>query len=744
MFLVSARVLSERGRSGRRPNPALAAVPGGCEPQGRLPQRDETQRRAKRPRRNGTDRLRAVAAALLTLSASMPQGYAQQTGAGQRTPEKAASSLPAAPAPELTQPFSLRPSARDFTKPFVPWFGNPIDRYRPISIAKANFENPVRLSDLVKDGKIYLSLSDALALAIQDNYDIAIARYDLDIADTDILRTRSGAAPLGAPSGLVTGTLGGSTSTLTTGGGPGGTTVGSGGAGSGSEGLTLTTAGAGPTPEALDPTLTGTLQWQREYLPEVNTLLSGGLPKLNTNTDEYNFTFNKGFVTGTSLAVSIQNQRITTDTPFTTYSPELQSIFQAQVTQHLLQGAGIWVNKRFMYQAINDRRITNASFRQQILYTVNQVESIYWGLVQAYEDVQSKQRALDQSTQLLSDDRKQLQIGTMAPLDVVNAESGVATDKQALISAENSLNYQQQIMKQAIARNLNDPVLSAAPVIPTDRVSLEPIPEESEPVEALVQEAFKRRPELEEAVLTLRNDEITLRGARNALLPTLDAYAFYGSSALGGSQGPSCLVFNSTTFSTSPCAPGQYASVGYGSVLQNLFNSSASNKGVGFNLSIPLSNREAQSVQARSLMEYRQAELRLEQLYTQIRMQVVNAKYALTNDRAAVEAAIAARNYDQQSLDDEVKKLHLGASTTANVLLQQRNLAAAEDSLIAAHAQYAKDRASLYQVVATTLQHYGINLNDAATGNVQTAPVVPGVQPAQPGNEPSMTPPGAQ
>lgn len=690
-------------------------------------------------RKKETGRLRAAACILLMLSATTPPGFAQ-AGTPTQPREKAASSLPPAPEPEATAPLYLRPSMRDFAKPFVPWYGNPIQRYLPTSIAKADFANPVRLTDLVKDGKIYLSLSDALALALEDNYDIAIARYDLDIADTDILRTRNGAVPLGAPSGVVTGTLGGSVSTLSTGGGPGGTSVGSGGAGSGVSGLTVTTAGAGPAPENLEPTVGATVQFERALQPQVNTLFSNGKRVLNTNTNSYDFTFNKGFVTGTSLTVGLNNSRISTNAPFTVYSPELTSNFKATVTQHLLQGAGIWVNKRFMYQALNDRRITDASFRQQILYTVNQVESIYWGLVSDYEDVQAKQRALDQSTQLLSDDRKQLQIGTMAPLDVVNAESEVASDKQALISSENSLNYQQQIMKQAIARNLNDPVLSTAPVIPTDRVSLQPLPEESEPVEALVQEAFKQRPELEEAVLTLRNDEITLRGARNALLPTLDVYGFYGAAALGGAQGPNCLT-GSFTSGLGPCPPGTFPTVGYGTVAGRLFNSSAPDKGLGFSLNIPLTNRTAQATQARSLMEYRQAELRLEQLYTQIRMQVVNQRYALTNDRAAVQAAQAAADYDQQSMNDELKKLHLGASTEANVMLQQRNLATAQYNLIVAHAQYAKDRASLYQILASTLHEYGINLNEAASGNVSTAPLVPGVQPAPPEDEPSMQPP---
>ena len=706
----------------------------------------EDQKTATGPvRRNGAQRLKALTAAMLTLAAGMPSGFAQQQsggvqGAGAKGQEKQASQLPSAPAPVLTQPLDLRPGNRDFSKPAGRLLGNPINMYRPTSIGKASFANSVRLENLVKDGKIYLSLSDAIALAIENNYDIAIARYDLDIADTDILRTKAGFAPLGAPSGLVTGTQGGSASILSTGGGPGGTTGGSGGAGTGPQGQSFTTAGAGPAPEVLDPNITGTLQWERSRQPQSNTLFSGGKSSLTTNTNLYEFGYNQGWVTGTALQASIQNQRITTDNPFDTYSPQLNSIFKATVTQHLLQGAGIWINKRFMYQAQNDRRIADSGFREQILYTVNQVESIYWGLVGAYEDVQAKQRALAQSSRLSDDTHKQLEIGTVAPLDVVQADSTVATDKQALTASQNTLNYQQQIIKQAIARNLNEPTLATAPVIPTDRISLDQLPEESQPVENLVQSAFQNRPELEQAALTLRNDEITLKGARNQLLPALDVYGFYGSSALGGSQNPN---YNLSAFGGGTVPPGTFPTIGYGTVLNNLFNSTAPDKGAGFSMTIPIRNRSAQAQQARSLMEYRQAELRLAQLYTQIRMQVVNAQFALTNDRAEVQSSLAARDYAQQSLDAEQKKLHLGASTTANVLQQERNLAVAENNLIAANAAFAKDRAGLYQVLATTLQHYGINLQDAAKGSVNTAPTIPGVQPAGPG-EPNAAPMPAQ
>ena len=508
-------------------------------------------------------KLRATAALMMGLMAGVPSGWAQESAAPNPPQNKAASALPSAPTPTPTQPLDLRQSKRDFSAPAHSMLGLPWEVYMPTQIPAASFTNSVRLSDLVKDGKIYLSLSDALALALENNYDLAIARYNLDIADTDILRAKAGASLRGVNSGVISNTLGGSGSTLTAGGGPGGTTGGSGGAAAGTQGLVLSTSGSGPLPENRDPVLAGTITLERAKQPQSNTLFSGGKSALTTNTDVYNFTYNQGFVTGTALQVGFNNSRITTDNPFSNYSPTLQSNFKATLTQHLLQGFGIFINNRFVYQALNDRRITDSSFRQQILFTVNQVEGIYWGLVGAYEDVQAKQHALEQSSQLESDTRKQLDIGTMAPLDVVQAQSTVASDKQSLIVSQSQLQYQQLIMKQAIARNLNDPALVSAPIIPTDRVSIEELPEEKQPVEELVQTAFKQRPELEQAVLQLKNDEISLKGAKNALLPTLDAYAFYGASGLGGAQSPTCLNF----FAGEPCAPNTFPTIGYVSTL---------------------------------------------------------------------------------------------------------------------------------------------------------------------------------
>ncbi len=630
----------------------------------------------------------------------------------------------------------MRPTTRDYTKERR-YFPNPLAPYTPTTAPSANFMNSPRLEDIVKGGKIYLSLSDAILLALENNFDIAIQRFNLDIADTDILRTHSGALFLGVNSGLVTGTLGGTGTTVTSGGGPGGTSVAAGGAGTGAGGLALTTNGGGPTPEDMDPYLTGTIQLQRQSTQELSPLFYG-TSKLNQNTNVYNFAYNQGFITGTALQFGFNNSYTTSNSLFNTYSPAYQTTFNFQLTQHLLQGFGPGLNGRFIVQAKNNRRIADSAFRQQLLYTINQVEDIYWGLVSAYEDLQAKQHSLEQSSRLLEDDKKALEIGTMAPLDVVSANSSVETDKQAVITSQTNLEYQQLVMKQAIARSLEDPTLVNAPVIPTDRVSLVEMPEERESADDLVRLANANSPSIEQAVMTLKNDEITLKGERNGLLPTVDAYAFYGASALGGSQSPYCVNFETSQL----CTPGQYPSVTYGTAFSNLFNSSSPNKGAGVNINIPIRNRQAQSAQARSELEYRQAQMRLQQLYVQTRMNVVNAQYALTNDRAAVQSAVATRDYDQQSVDAELKKLHLGASTTALVLQQQRALAIAENTVISSTAKYAIDRAALSQILASTLDRYNISITDAVTGNIKTAPIIPGLEPAKP--EPEVTVPAQQ
>jgi outer membrane protein len=684
----------------------------------------------------------AASIALLLMSVTTQPGLAQQT---QPTPQTQTSAtqaappqtvqndttgqagLPQAPAPKPTEPLFLRDTSVNYTKP-KSHLWNPIAPYTAIDVPAPRLGNTPRLDQLLQDGKIYLSLSDAVTLALENNYDIAIARINLDIADTDILRAKAGSTLRGVPTGIVTNTLGGMTTTITTGGGPGATSAGTGGGGTGVGGLVLSTNGGGPLPENLDPVLTGALEYEAQAAQQSNTLFSGGQSTLNTDTSTYNFNYAQGFLTGTQLTAGFTNTRVSSNNPFSNYSPNITTGFRATATQHLLQGFGPGINGRFILQAKNDRRITDSAFRQQLLYTVNQVENIYWALVSAYEDEQAKERALAQSTQLTADNRKQLEIGTLAPLDVVNSDSAVATDKQSLVASKTNLEYQQLVMKQAIARNLNDPQLSNAPVIPTDRVGLDRLPEEDMPAEDLVKQAYVNNPQIEQAVLNMKNNEITIKAFKNGLLPVVDAYAFYGASALAGAQNPNAVNFgggpNGTTI---PYPPGYFPSIPYSTAFGNLFNSTAPDKGVGVNINIPLRNRQAQADQARAQMEYRQSQMRLQQLYTQLRIQVVNGQYALTNDRAQVQAAQAGRDYAAQSLDAEQKKYKLGASTTALVLQQGRNLAISENTSISATAAYARDRAALEQLLSNTLDKYGISIQDAANGTVGQAPVIPGL-----------------
>jgi len=631
--------------------------------------------------------------------------------------------LPQAPAPKLTEPLFLRDTPHDYTQPKSHIY-KVIAPYTPTDYPAPRLGNTPQLAGLLKDGKIYLSLADAVSLSLENNYDIAIARINLDIADTDLLRARAGSTLRGVSTGLVENTLGGVTSTITGGGGPGGTSNSIGGSGTGVSGLVLSTNGGGPLPEALDPSLTGALEYEAETTnPASSSTIAGTKGPLSTGAATYDFGYAENFLWGTQLAVSFNNSRLTSNSTNQIYSPQLQSSFQVTATQHLLQGFGPAINGRFILQAKNDRRITDSAFRQQLLYTINQVENIYWGLVSAYEDEQAKERALAQSTKLSADNQTQLRFGTLAPLDVINAESSVTADQQALIASKSNLEYQQLIMKQAIARNLNDPQLAVAPVIPTDRVGLERLPEEDMAVEDLVRQAYVNNPQIEQAILNMKNNEITIRAEKNGLLPIVDIYGFYGGSALGGLQ--NTLLNCGTALAPANCLAGTYPTIGYGGSLENVFNNSAPIRGVGLNITVPIRNRTAQADQARSQMEYRQSQMRLQQLYTQIRIQVINGQYALTNDRAQVAAAEAAYDYAAQSLAAEQSRYKFGASTNLNILQQGRNLAVADDTLISSKAAYAKDRSALEELLSITLDRYGISIESAASGTIKQAPVIP-------------------
>ncbi len=631
---------------------------------------------------------------------------------------------PAAPTPQNTPEARPLP-VMNYAKP-VSHFPNPIGPYTPRHVAPPNLANTARIDGLMRDGKLYLSLNDAIALALENNLDIAIARYNLNIADTDVLRAKAGASILGVPLGIVQNTPGGGVGGLggQVGSGTGGTTVGAAGAGAGAAGLTSSTFGLGPLITSFDPTLTGNLQIDRFHILPASTFS----PASPQNTSTANFSYTQGFTWGTNLLVGFNNSRVTQGVaPFTPLSPQLNSNFRFQLTQHLLQGFGFAPNTRFIRIAKNNRELSDVAFRLQIITSVDQIENMYWDLVYAYENVRVKQESLAFSDKTLSDTKKQVEIGSLAPIETVRAQSTVAADQQALTVARTNLQLQQLLMKNALSRTLHDPTLATAEVIPTSTMEV-PQNEQVQPTEDLVNEALRHRAELIESRIQLSSQEISNKAVRSSLLPSLDLYAYYGGYGLGGAQNPTNLCGNPENpgfgCSTTPARP-----VSYGSTLNQLIDSTAPDKGVGLQLNIPLRNRAAQATQIRSELEYRQAQMALQQTENRISIEVRNAQFGVEQNRASVASAQAAVDYAKQSLDAEQKKYQFGTSTTTAVLQNRSALATAESTLLSATAAYEKARLELDRAVGQLLDHAGISIDDAAKGQVSRMPNVPYVAP---------------
>jgi outer membrane protein len=662
---------------------------------------------------------RRLVGAIVLIGVLAVSGWAQDST--QSTPPAPSADAPSRPSQSSEpQQFLLK----DYSKPVSP-FPNVIRPYMPQHVPLPNLSNTPRIEQLLQNGKIMLSVNDAVALALENNLDIGIARYNLNIADTDILRSKSGANNfLGTNFGVVQNTPGGGVGGLggTVGSGTGGTAPAPGGIGAGTNGLVSSTLGLGSFITSFDPIITGTLQ--EDHSNTISSSAFTGVPTLAQNTGTYNFSYAQGFQWGTNMSVGFNNSRVTTNSPFTSLSPLINSGFQFRLTQHLMQGFGFLPNTRLIRLTKNNREISDVAFRLQIVTTVDQIENMYWDLVFAYENVRVQQESLAFAQKTLSDTQKQVQIGSLAPIEVVRAQSTVATDQQNLIQAQNNLQLQQLLMKNALSRTLVDPVLADAEVIPTSTIAL-PEQEPIIPTQDLVNDALGHRPELAESRIDLSNREINDKAIRNSMLPTLDIFAYYGGTGLAGAQNPANLCGPGQTPNNNFCSATPVPTTSYVSGLNELINSTGPDKGLGLTLTIPIRNRNAGALQVRAELEYRQAQMREQQIENQIRIEVRNAQFALQQNRAAVAAAQAAAELGRQSLDAEQKKLNLGASTSTLVLQNQSVLATNESNLVSAMAAYEKSRIEMDRATGLLLDHAGIVMGDAVRGQVTHMPNVP-------------------
>ena len=640
-----------------------------------------------------------LSASLLGQTSSTPQSPSIQP---ENQPPTAASQAPSLqpenPAPQKSQRLQFE----------MPKSHNPLNAYQPDNVPEPVLTNSGRIDQLIRDGKLYISLKDAIELALENNLDLAIARYNLPIANTDIVRTEAGGFFRGVNAGVVQGTPGGGVGGLGTGApgaGAGGTTGGAGGAGAGASGLVQSTLGAGTPVSSYDPAITANIGDEHQTLPLSNLTLNG-VPTLQTNTGQFNFLYNQAFATGTSINFGFQNFRQTTNSIFTNLSPSLTSQFRFEIQQQLLAGFGFGPNLRYLRIARNNKKISDIAFKDQVTATITQIENIYWDLVSAYEQTQVNEQSDAFAKQTLENTRKQLQLQAVPQMDVMRAEAEVSKRDQEMTVARTSLQLQETLMKNAVTKSLDDPTLEAMPVVPTDRMDTLQTTA-SVPIQDLISTALKDRPELAESDVDLVNRRISRSAARNALLPSLSLIGFYGGSGLAGVLNPGFQGTNSSNVPTD-----------FGGALQNAFNGSAPDYYVGLNLNIPIRNRVAKADQYRSELEYRQAELRLEQLRKQVRIEVRNAQFALDQTGARVDAARKARDLAQRTFDITKKEQDLGAGSSYQTLSAQRDLALAELDLVSAMTIYQKAKVELDRATGTTLEHNGILIQDAISGVV--------------------------
>jgi outer membrane protein TolC len=588
-----------------------------------------------------------------------------------------------------------------------PHIWNPY-RQKPISLPV--LVNSPRLKSLIHDGKLELSLSDALALTLENNLDIVVQRYVIPFAQTDLLRSKSGQAARGFtgalyPSELNSGAIGaGVTSAGATGGtGNAGGFTGGGGA------VSIGAAGA------FDPSVSFSTSFDRVTSP-LNSVILSGIPTTTSDALAYSASYAQLFTTGLSYSVSLSTLRQITTQQNVLYNPDVTSRLSIGVNQPLLAGFGRLANERFMTVAKNDVGTADEVFKQQVITSIAQLEDAYYNLRAFQENVQVAQESLTAVQKLLSDTQKQEAAGVLSRLDVVTAESEVASSQRDLLVAQTNLDQQETTLKQLLSKR-DDPELDAAVIVVIDPL---PEPRESDlpALEKAVASALANRPELKEAGNNLQNQGIAIQYAKNNMMPSLAVFGLYAASGL---QGNSKLQTSGALDALGQSFGGTYPETA-----------------VGLSFGASIRNRSAQADNIRSQLERNQLEISLQNTRNQIRLQVQQSRIGLIQGKAQVEAAREATRLALQSRDAEQEKLREGLSTAYNVILKERDLVTAQYAEVQVDAAYANSLVGMDQATGTTLEQNGIRLEDAVSGIVTTQPTPPfhagAVNPSQQGN----------
>jgi len=675
---------------------------------------------------NSARSIKTVAAILLLqvnlALAAQPVQQAQQATPPSAPPQgqaaPAAQSTPEAPAPvattTTTPPPTLAQQMQQTQQPLfappkvfyvpMPRSHNPLAPYMPSTAPSIDLSNSPRLQNLIRDGKIYLSMHDAIAVAIENNLDLAYFRYNFPIAQTDILRTKAGSPANGVNTAIVQGTQGGFAAS--SGGG------GSSGAGfsAGNGGIVTSTLGAGTSVSSFDPYLTFQGLVDHTVTQEANEFVYG-VPILKTNTIEVYSSYSQSFPIGTNVLVNYQGERQASNTPYNSINPELYSRFEVQITQPLLAGFGIATNERYIRIAKRNSQITDLAFKAQVIATVTQVQNIYWDLVNAYEAEQISERSLGFANKNLSDDQKQLELQAIPAMQVMTDQSAVAAAEGNLTVARASLRLNELLMKNALTK-VDDPTIDEMPVIPLD-LHADPDPNADRSIDELIAEAEKKRPEVAIYQMQAEVQKQSLKDINSELLPTLNMYGQYYGAGTAGPANPICSL-GTECVSNLP--------TGFPSMLENTFNYSSPEYQVGMTLTINLRNRQAKADQFRAVLQYRQSQIASEQQQKTILFDVRNSKFALEQAQAQVDAALKARDLAQKTFDITKQEQLLGAKSGLDTLNAESALALLEAALDTAQTNYEKKKVDIDRATGETLERTGVSIDDAKSGVVSHAP----------------------
>jgi outer membrane protein TolC len=616
-------------------------------------------------------------------------------------------------------------------------------RYYPTAVPAIDFNNSPRLDKLMRAGRIYLSLRDAIALALENNLDIEYARFGPRLSDANLQRANAGQLLRNVSSSVRSGPSSASLGVLS-----GASSLGSGGSSaSGTSGVLsgLNVQLAGTSIPNLDPTFSLGSQFAHITSPQTSTRVTG-TSFLVSSYKAANWSVSKGFLTGTSVSMDMNNTLgLKQNSPANEFNPSSRADLSITLSQRLLQGRGIALNGRVIRVAKNQRQQSDLQFQAQVMATVSNVVNLYWDLVAYNEALKVKQRSLELNQKLFEDNKRRAELGAIAPIEIVQAEAEVAASQQDVTTAETQVLQQEMILKNVLTRGGVDNLTFAdARVVPLDHIDI-PQQEPVRPVQDLVDEALKLRPEIAQSRIGLENSRISMLGTRNALLPSVDVYAQFQNNALAGEINSLPYIDPATgkptqLISTRDVNP--FFIGGYGNVLGQLFRRNFPNYTVGFQVSIPLRNRAAQADLATDQLNYRQAQISDKQLQNNIRVNVMNARVALAQARSAYDTSVKARMLQEQTLNGERRKYQLGTSSFLNVVIVQRDAVTRELAEVNALNQYVRARTNLMDVTGGILKAYDVDMGEAKAGLVKREadlPVAPANAPA-----PVRTTPGAR